>query len=92
MAKRIANTLSIMEVLSLFATEADAVKWFEDVRWNAPQSVPIAAIRKICHDRRRDLMRIGVRLVINASLCEWEPSWSLPVSLSKSGPWRCTTH
>ena len=34
MAKRIANTLSIMEVLSLFATEADAVKWFEDVRWN----------------------------------------------------------
>ena len=33
MAKRIASTLSIMEVLSLFATEADAVKWFEDVRW-----------------------------------------------------------
>lgn len=28
MAKRIANTLSIMEVLCLFATEADAVKWF----------------------------------------------------------------
>ena len=34
MAKRIANTLSIMEVLSLFATEADAAQWFEDVRWN----------------------------------------------------------
>ena len=34
MAKRIANTLSIMEILSLFAMEADAVKWFEDVRWN----------------------------------------------------------
>ena len=34
MAKRTANTLSIMEVLSLFATEADAVTWFEDVRWN----------------------------------------------------------
>ena len=23
-----------MEVLSLFATESDAVRWFEDVRWN----------------------------------------------------------
>ena len=34
MAKRTANTLSIMEVLSLFATESDAVKWFEEVRWN----------------------------------------------------------
>ena len=34
MAKRIANTLSIMELLSLFATESDAVTWFEEVRWN----------------------------------------------------------
>ncbi len=34
MAKRTANTLSIMEVLSLFATESDAVTWFEEVRWN----------------------------------------------------------
>ena len=34
MAKRIAHTLSIMELLSLFATESDAVTWFEEVRWN----------------------------------------------------------
>ncbi len=34
MAKRIANTLSIMEILALFATEADAVTWFEEVRWD----------------------------------------------------------
>ena len=37
MATRIANTLSIMEILELFATESLAVAWFERVRW---QGVP----------------------------------------------------
>ena len=31
----------------------------------AIQSVRMVAIRKICHDQKRDLMRIGVLLVIN---------------------------
>ena len=33
-ATRIAHTLRIMELLSLFATESDAVTWSEEVRWN----------------------------------------------------------
>ena len=40
MAKRIAQTLSIMEVIELFATEADAVNWFELVRWNGKPACP----------------------------------------------------
>ena len=40
MAKHAANTLSIMEIMSLFATEADAVTWFELVRWNGIPTCP----------------------------------------------------
>ena len=32
MARPIARTLSIMEIMTLFGTETDAVKWFELVR------------------------------------------------------------
>ena len=35
MAKRVAATKSIIEILDLFATEDQAVAWFESVRWNA---------------------------------------------------------
>ena len=91
MAKRIANTLSIMEVLSLFATEADAMKWFEDVRWKTVlQLVCIVEIQRICHNRKADPTPTGVRPVSNGSLSVWEPSWSPPVSRSKSGPSPCT--
>ena len=34
MTRRVANTLSIMDVMRMFATEADAVAWFEDARWH----------------------------------------------------------
>ena len=40
MAKRIAQTLSILDVIQLFATEEDAVKWFELVRWNGKPACP----------------------------------------------------
>ena len=40
MAKRIAQTLSILDVTKLFATEADAVKWFELVRWLGKPACP----------------------------------------------------
>ena len=33
MAKRIANTLSIAEILKMFSTEHKAVRWLEKVRW-----------------------------------------------------------
>ena len=38
--KHKARTLSIMEILDLFATEADAVRWFELVRWNGKPACP----------------------------------------------------
>lgn len=40
MARPIARTMSIMEIMALFATEADAVKWFELVRWNGTPTCP----------------------------------------------------
>ncbi|MYA28821.1 MAG: IS1595 family transposase [Nitrospira sp. SB0672_bin_25] len=40
MAKRIAHTLSILDIVKLFATEADAAKWFELVRWNGKPACP----------------------------------------------------
>jgi len=40
MAKRVVQTLSILDVIQLFATEEDAVKWFELVRWNGKPACP----------------------------------------------------
>lgn len=48
MKKRIAETLSIAEVLKMFSTETKAVKWLEKARWgNAPVCAHCGSVEKI---------------------------------------------
>ena len=55
--QRIAHTLSIMEILELFATESLAVAWFERVRWQGVHVFPLRQhgtdVRQPCSIRAR---------------------------------------
>ena len=40
MTKRIAETISIVELLDMFSTEEKAVEWLEDLRWGGKHICP----------------------------------------------------